>query len=165
MVGAVALEALLRAAGGEGSADELLFAGVAGLTPVVGLGLLVQLLTSLTGRTRSLLREVRRFDEEMSSDEPGFDEESHVDRMVVWATTRRFVQVVVPFGAGVVTQLVVTEAAAIACLLAEVDDRVAALALGAESLALFVYLLFFNGMLVRLSTPPVGRRPAPSSEG
>lgn len=165
MVVAVALEALLRAGGSEGKAAELLFAGVAGVIPVVGLGLLVALLTSLTGRTRSLLREVRRFDEEMSSDEPGFDDESHLDRIVVWATTRRFVQVVVPFGAGVVTQLVVAEAAAVACLLAEVDDRVAALALGAETLALFVYLIFFNVMLVRLSTPPVGRSPAPSSEG
>ena len=153
---AVALEALLRATGSEGSVDELLFIAVAGLTPVVALGLLVQLLTALTGRTRSLLREVRRFDEEMSADEPAFHEESHVDRMVVWATTRRFVQAVVPFGAGLVTQLVVTEAAALACILAEVDERVAALAFGAEVLALFVYLLFFNVILLRLSAPPVG---------
>jgi hypothetical protein len=158
LAGAALLEALLRAAGSEGSARELIFAGVAGLTPVVALGMLVQLLTSLTGRTRLLLREVRRFDEEMSSDEPSFHEESHVDRMVVWATTRRFVQAVVPFGAGVVTQLVVTEAAAVACLLGEVDDRAAALALCIEVLALFVYLIFFNAILARLSAPPVRRQ-------
>ena len=165
VVGALALEAVLRLAGSEGEAPGVVFVVVAVLTPVVTLGLLAQLLTSLTGRARSLLREMRRFDQEMSSDEPEFHEESHIDRVVVWATTRRYTQVIAPFGAGLATQLVVTEAAAIACLLAESESRFAALALGIELAALFVYLLFFNAMVARLSAPPVGRRPARATEG
>jgi len=157
-VAAAVLEAALRAGGSEGEASDVLFAAVAGLTPVVALGLMVQLLTALTGRTRSLLREVRRFDEEMSAEEPQLVEESHRDRMVVWATTRRFVHVVVPFGAGVLTQLLATEVAAVTCLVAGVDERFAALALGTEIAVLFVYLILFNTILGRLSAPPVGSR-------
>ncbi|MGH8574047.1 MAG: hypothetical protein ACREX8_15950 [Gammaproteobacteria bacterium] len=142
-----ALEATLQAAGSDGSVPELYFAAVAGLTPVLALGLLVQLLTALMRRTRNLLREVRRFDDEMSAETPQLVEESHQDRMAAWATARLFLHAIVPFAAGLVLQLVVTEAVAIACLVAEIDDRFLALALGAEVVALFVYLLFFGRML------------------
>lgn len=148
---AAALEGALRANGSDGAAPDLYFAAVAGLTPVLALGLLVQLLTALTGRTRGLLREVRRFDEEMSAETPQLVEESHQDRMAVWATTRLFVHAVVPFGAGLILQLVVTEAVAVACLVASIDERFVALALGGEIAALFVYLLLFNKMVTVLT--------------
>lgn len=147
VVAAAVLAGALRAAGSDGSAPGLYFAGIAGLTPVLALGLLVQLLTVLTGRTRNLLREVRRFDEEMSAEPPQLVEESHQDRMAAWATARVFIQAVVPFGAGVVLQLVVTEAVAVTCLVAGIHERFAALFLGWEVVALFVYLLFFGRML------------------
>lgn len=149
-----AIEAALRAAGSEGSVPDVYFAAVAGLVPVLALGLMVQLLTALTGRTRLLLREVRRFDEEMSVETPQLVEESHRDRMAVWAHARLFVHAVVPFGAGLSLQLLVTEAVALTCLVAEIDERLAALFLGGEVVALFVYLLLFNRMLGRLSRFP-----------
>jgi hypothetical protein len=148
-----AIELALRAGGSEGKVSDVFFAAVAGLTPVLALGLLAQLLTALTGRTRNLLSEVRRFDEEMSAEPPQLVEESHRDRMVAWAGARIFVHAVVPFGAGVLTQLVVTEAAAATCLVAGVDSRFVALCLGAEILALFVYLILFGRILLRLTSP------------
>ena len=149
---AAALEGALRATGSDGSVSDLYFAGVAGLAPVLALGLLVQLLTVLTRRTRNLLREVRRFDEEMSAEPPQLVEESHQDRMAAWATARVFIHAVVPFGAGLVLQLVVTEAVAVTCLAASSGDRFAALFLGGEVVALFAYLLFFGRMLAGLTS-------------
>jgi len=148
---ALALEGALRLAGSEGSVADLYFAAVAGLTPVLALGLLVQLLTALTGRTRNLLREVRRFDEEMSAETPQLVEESHRDRMEAHANARRFVHAIVPFGAGLVLQLVVTEAMAVTCFAAGVDARLVALGLGVEVVALFAYLLFFGRILATLT--------------
>jgi hypothetical protein len=148
---AAAAEGALRAAGSEGSVPDLYFAAVAGLVPVLALGLLVQLLTVLTGRTRNLLREVKRFDEEMSAEPPQLVEESHQDRMSAWWTARVFIQAIVPFGAGLVLQLVVSEAVAVTCLVAKIDDRLVAIALGAEVVALFVYLVFFGRMLAGLT--------------
>jgi hypothetical protein len=153
LVLAAAIEGALRAAGSEGAVPDAFFAAVAGLTPVLALGLLVQLLTALTGRTRNLLREVRRFDEEMSADPPQLVEESHRDRMAAWVGARLFMNAVVPFGAGVTLQLVVTEAVAVTCLAAGIDERSVALALGAELLALFVYLVLFGRILGALTMP------------
>jgi hypothetical protein len=155
---AAALEAGLQAGGSHGGVPGVYFAAVAGLTPVLALGLLVQLLTALTGRTRHLMSEVQRFDEEMSVEEPQFDEGSHRDRMVAWASARLFVHAVVPFGAGVITQVLVCEIVAVTCLLTGSESRFLALALGCEVVALFVYLLLFGRILGRLTRPP--RRPA-----
>ena len=150
---AIALEGVLRATGSEGGASDVFFAAVAGLCAVLALGLLVQLLTTLTGRTRNLLREVRRFDEEMSAEPPELVEESHRDRMVAWASARVFIHAIVPFGAGVLAQLAVTEAVAVTCLVIGAESRVVALALGVEVAVLFVYLLFFGRILARLTRP------------
>lgn len=149
----VALEGLLRAAGSEGRVSGVYFAAVAGLCAVLALGLLIQLLTTLTGRTRDLLKEVRHFDEEMSAEPPRLVEESHRDRMVAWASARVFIHAIVPFGAGLLLQLVVTEAVAVTCLVAGVESRLAALALGIEIVVLFVYLLLFGRILARLTRP------------
>ena len=159
VVVAAAIEGVLQAAGSDGSVPDLYFAAVAALVPVLALGMVVQLLTALTGRTRNLLREVKRFDEEMSAEPPQLVEESHQNRMAAWTDARLFVHAVVPFGAGVILQLVVTEAVAATCLIAGIDERFVALALGAEVVALFVYLLFFNRVLSRLIGIP--RRAAP----
>ncbi|MBA2439691.1 MAG: hypothetical protein H0V50_03330 [Thermoleophilaceae bacterium] len=147
----VVIEGGLRVIDGGGRAPHLYFVAAAALTPVLALGLLVQLVTAMTGRTRLLLREVKRFEEEMSAQPPALNEETHATRELTRGAARRFVHVVVPFAAGVAVQLVVTEAVALYCVVATVDVRVAALALGTEIIALFAYLLFFNAMLAGLT--------------
>ena len=157
---ALAVEAGLRGLGGEGRVAGGFFVAAAALTPVLAVGLLVQLVTALTRRTRDLLLEVKRFDEEMSADAPRLNEESHRQRQTAWQRPTLFRHAVVPFGAGVGLQLVVTELVAIACVAAGSDDRVLAIALGVEVIALFLYLLFFN---LVLSAVIEGRRaPSPS---
>lgn len=154
---ALAVEAALRALGGEGRVPGGFFVAAAALTPVLAVGLLVQLVTALTRRTRDLMLEVKRFNEEMSADAPRLNEESHRQRQRTWQGTTLFRHALVPFGAGVGLQLVVTELVAIACVAAGTEERVLALALGVEVIALFLYLLFFN---VVLSAVTEGRRPA-----
>ncbi len=149
---------VLRAADSQGSVPSVFFASVAGLNVLLALGLLVQLLTALTGRAGNLMREMKRFDEEMSAEVPQLNEASHRDRMVAWAGARLFVHAVKPFGAGVLLQLVVCEAIAVVCLAAGTDSRFVALLLGFQVAALFVYLLFFGRMLTRLTSP----RPRPT---
>ena len=145
---AVALEALL---GGDGRVSKGFFVAAAALTPVVGLGLLAQLVAALAGRTRGLLRELRRWGDEMAADPPDLNEESQRERRAAWEGARDFLHVLAPFVAGLALQLLVTEAAAIYCLAADVDERVVAIAVGIEIFALFNYLLFFNALLARLA--------------
>jgi hypothetical protein len=133
-------------------------AAEAALTVVLALGLLVQLLTALTGRTSNLMREMKRFDAEMDAEVPQLSEESHRDRMVAWAGARLFIHAVKPFGAGVLVQLAVCEILAVVCLAAGIHSRLLALVLGAQVVALFVYLLLFGRMLTALTSP---RRAAP----
>jgi hypothetical protein len=153
-----AAEAALRAAGSQGRVPSIYFAAVAALTVVLALGLLVQLLTALTGRTSNLMREMKRFDAEMDAEVPQLSEESHRDRMVAWAGARLFIHAVKPFGAGVLVQLAVCEILAVVCLAAGIHSRLLALVLGAQVVALFVYLLLFGRMLTALTSP---RRAAP----
>lgn len=148
---AVAVEAGLRGLGGRGRAPDLYFVAAAALTPVLALGLLVQLVTAMTGRTRSLLREVTRFEEEMSARPAELNEETHRARELVRGSARRFAHVVMPFGAGLAVQVVITEAVAIYCVAAGVEERGAAIALGAEIVALLAYLLLFSVLLARLT--------------
>jgi hypothetical protein len=153
LVLSVAAEAVLRAGDSQGSVPRVYFIAVAGLNVVLALGLLVQLLTALTGRAGNLMGEMKRFDEEMSAEVPQLNEESHRDRMVAWAGARLFVRAIKPFGAGVLLQLVVCEVIAVVCLAAGIDSRFAALVLGAQVAALFVYLIFFGRILTRLTSP------------
>ncbi|MBA3299532.1 MAG: hypothetical protein H0U24_05560 [Thermoleophilaceae bacterium] len=148
---AVAVEAGLRGLGGRGRAPDLYFVAAAAMTPVLALGLLVQLVTAMTGRTRALLREVTRFEEEMSARPPELNEETHRARELVRGSARRFAHVVMPFGAGLAVQVVITEAVAIYCVAAGVEERGAAIALGAEIIALLAYLLLFSVLLARLT--------------
>ena len=152
-------EAVLRALGVEGGVAEGFFIAAAALTPVLGVGLLVQLVTALTRRTRDLMREVQRFDQEMSAEPPRMDEESHRQRKATWQEASLFRHAVVPFGGGVVLQVLVTEAIAVACVAAGTDERFLALALGVEIIALLAYLLFFNAALTRVAE---GRVVSPS---
>ena len=152
---ALAVEAALRALGGEGRVAGGFFVAAAALTPVLAVGLLVQLVTALAKRTRDLMLEVKRFDEEMAADAPRLNEESHRQRQTTWQRTTLFRHALVPYGAGVGLQLVVTELVAIACVAAGTDERVLAIALGVEVMALFLYLLFSN---VLLSAVTEGRR-------
>ncbi len=157
---AVVVEAGLRALGAQGRVAGGFFVAAAALTPVLAVGLLVQLVTALTRRTRDLMREVKRFDEEMSAETPRLNDESHRQRQTTWQGTTLFRHALVPFGAGVALQLLVTEVFAIACVAAGTDERVLAIALGLEVIALFGYLLFFNKVLAAVTE---GRRaPAPS---
>ena len=144
-------EAVLAALGVEGGVAGGFFIAAAALTPVLAVGLLVQLVTALTRRTRDLMREVQRFDQEMSAEPPRMDEESHRQRKTTWQDTSLFRHAVVPFGGGVALQVLVAEAIAVACVATGTDERFLALALGAEVLALFAYLLFFNVALTRVS--------------
>ena len=152
---AVLLEAVLA---GDGRVSNGFFVAAAALTPVIGLGLLVQLVGVLAGRTRGLLRELKRFNEEMAAEPPDLSEESQRDRRATWDSTRDFLHALKPFVAGLLLQLLVTEAVAVYCLAADVDDRGVAIAVGVEVFALFNYLLFFNTMLSRLARRA---RPAP----
>ena len=145
---AVALEALLE---GEGRVSRGFFVAAAALTPVVGLGLLVQVVSVLAGRTRGLLNELKRFNEEMAAEPPELGEESQRERRAAWEGAGNFLHVLAPFLAGLVLQLVVTEAVAIYCLAADVGQRAVAIAVGVEIFALFNYMLFFNALLARLA--------------
>ena len=151
---AVALEGLLE---GDGRISKGFFVAAAALTPVVGLGLLAQLVATLAGRTRGLLRELKRFNEEMAAEPPNLSEDSRRERAAVWEGSRDFLEVLAPFVAGLALQLAVTEAAAIYCIAADVDSRGVAIAVGIEIFALFNYLLFFNPLLARLAA---GGKPA-----
>lgn len=145
---ALAAEAVLA---GDGRVSKGFFVAAAVLIPVVGLGLLAQVVAALAGTTRGLLRELKRFTEEMAADEPDLNEESQRERRATWQETRDFVHVLAPFVAGLALQLVVSEAAAIYCIAADVEERGVAIAVGLEVLALFNYLLFFNLLLGRLA--------------
>ena len=151
LVLALAAEAALRAGGGDGTVARGFFIAATAVVPVLAVGLLVQLVTSLTRRTRDLMREVQRFDVEMSAEPPEFIDESHRQRKTTWQDTTLFRHALVPFGAGVGVQLLVTEMVAVVCLATGAEDRFLALALGAEIVALFAYLLFFNAVLSRVS--------------
>jgi len=146
----VAIEGGLRLLVGDGLVPDLYFVAAAALTPVLALGLLVQLVTAMTGRTRLLLREVTRFEEEMSAEPTELNEDARNEREFVMGAAQRFVHVVGPFVVGLALQLVVAEAVAIYCVVADVAERAAAVALGLEIIALFVYLLFFNAIVARL---------------
>ncbi len=155
---AVALALALEAAlGGEGRVSTGFFVAAAALTPVIGLGLLAQLVAALAGTTRGLLRELKRFNEEMAAEPPALNEDSQRERRAVWEGARHFLELLAPFVAGLALQIVVAEAVAIYCIAADVDDRGVAIAVGAEIFALFNYLLFFNPLLARLTG---GRKPA-----
>ena len=145
---AVALEALLA---GDGRVSKGFFVAAAALIPVVGLGLLAQLVAALAGRTRGLLRELKRWGDEMAAEPPSLSEDSQRERRAAWEEARDFVHVLAPFVTGLALQLVATEAAALYCLAAGVDERVVAIAVGIEIFALFNYLLFFNALLARLA--------------
>jgi hypothetical protein len=148
---------------GDGKVANGFFIAVAAITPVLGLGLLVQLVTALTRRTRDLMREVQRFDQEMSAEPPRLIGESHDQRKETWQVTTLFRHAVVPFGGGVALQLLATEVVAIVCLVVGAEDRLPAVALGLEVVVLFAYLLFFNAALRRATAgriaapPPAGR--------
>ena len=145
---AFALEALLA---GDARVSKGFFVAAAALTPVIGLGLLAQLVTALAGRTRGLLRELKRWADEMAAEPPDLSEQSRRERRSAWEGARNFTHVLAPFVAGLALQLVVTEAVALYCLAADVDERVVAIAVGIEVFALFNYLLFFNALLARLA--------------
>jgi hypothetical protein len=149
---AVALAPALDAAlGGDGRVSNGFFVAAAAITPVLGLGLLVQLVAALAGRTRGLLHELKRFNEEMAAEPPQLSEDSQRERRMQWEGVRDFMHVLGPFVAGLVLQLVVTEVAAVVCLAADVDERVAGIAVGLEVFALFNYVLFFGPLLARLA--------------
>ena len=159
MVVAVLLALLLEAVlGGDPEVSEVLFVAAAILTPVVGLGVLLQVVGALAGRTRGLLRELKRFQEEMAADPPELGEESQRERRAVWEKVSGFVHVLRPFAAGVALQLIVTETVAVYCIAADVDERVVGLAVGIEVFVLFNYLIFFGVLLERLAGR--GRRAA-----
>ena len=158
---ALVAEAVLRALGTDGAVGGGFFIAAAALTPVLAVGLLVQLVTALTRRTRDLMREMQRFDEEMSAEPPQFIDDSHRQRQTTWQGTTLFRHAVVPFGAGVALQLLVTELIALACVATGADDRFLAIALGAEIIALFAYLLFFNAALARVSNAGSAAMSAP----
>lgn len=145
---AAALEGLLA---GDAEVSKGFFVAAAALTPVLGLGLLAQLVAALAGRTRSLLRELERFNAEMAAEPPELGEDSQRERRAVWEGARDFRHVLAPLVAGLVLQLVVTEVVAIYCVAADVDERIVAIAVGAEVFALFNYLLFFNTLLAKLA--------------
>jgi ATP-dependent protease HslVU (ClpYQ) peptidase subunit len=136
---------------GEGQVSKGFFVAAAALTPVIGLGLLVQLVAALAGTTRGLLRELKRFNEEMASEPPELSEGSVQERRATWEGARDFLHVLAPFVAGLALQLVVTEAVAIYGIAAGLDERLVAIAVGIEIFALFNYLLFFNALLKRLA--------------
>ena len=145
---AVCLDALL---GGDDRVSKGFFVAAAALTPVLGLGLLAQLVAALAGRTRGLLRELKRWGDEMAAEPPDLSEEGQRERRAAWEGARDFLHVLAPFVAGLALQLIVTEAVALYCLAADVDERVVAIAVGIEVFALFNYLLFFNALLARLA--------------
>ena len=142
------LDALLA---GDGRVSKGFFVAAAALTPVVGLGLLAQLVAALAGRTRGLLRELKRWGDEMAAEPPSLSEDSQRERRAAWVEARDFVHVLAPFVTGLALQLVATEAVALYCLAAGVGERVVAIAVGIEIFALFNYLLFFNALLARLA--------------
>lgn len=154
---AAVVEGILRLLGAEGRVSGGFFVAVAALTPVLALGLLLQLVTVLAGRAGRLVRELDRFDEEMSAEPTELDEEAHESRRSLWYSAGLFIEVLVPFEAGLALQFLVTEVVAIYCVVAGVDARLLALALGVEVLALLVHLLFFSAMLAGLTK---GRRAA-----
>jgi ATP-dependent protease HslVU (ClpYQ) peptidase subunit len=153
VLAALLLDTLL---GGDGRVSGGFFVAAAAVTPVIALGLLVQLVAALAGRTRGLLGELKRFNEEMSAESPELSQDSQRDRRSAWEDARDFLHVLGPFVAGLVLQLVATEAVAIYGIAADVDERVVAIAVGLEVLALFNYMLFFNPLLSRLAR----RRPS-----
>lgn len=161
LAAAVALVAELLL-GGDGRVSSGFFVAAAALTPVIGLGLLVQVVAALAGRTRGLLGELKRFNEEMAADEPDVSEERQRERRAIWEGARDFSHVLVPFLAGLVLQLVVTEAVAVACLAADVDDRAIAIGVGVEVFALFNYMIFFTALLTRLARRGATPHPPPS---
>jgi hypothetical protein len=149
----VALLAALIAAAllGDDGVARGFFIAAAVLTPVLGLGLLLQLIAALAGRTRGLLHQLKRFNEEMAAEPPELSEESQADRRVVWEESRSFTQVLGPFVAGLVLQLVVAEVVAVLCLAAGIDDPAPAAFVGVEVFALFNYFLFFNVVVLGLA--------------
>ncbi len=151
---AVVIEGLLE---GQGRVSKGFFVAAAALTPVVGLGLLAQLVAALAGTTRGLLHELKRFNEEMAAEPPALNEDSQRERRAVWEGARYFLELLAPFVAGLALQIAVAEAVAIYCIAADVDDRGVAIAVGAAVFGLFNYLLFFNPLLARLTG---GRKPA-----
>ncbi len=148
VVVAVAVEALLA---GDGRVSRGFFVAAAVVTPVLGLGLLVQVVATLAGTTRGLLRELKRFNEEMAAEPPALSVDSQRERRVAWERARNLRHVLAPLLAGLALQLVVAETAAIYCMVAGVEDRFVAVALGVQILALFHYVLFFTPLLARLS--------------
>lgn len=145
---ALAVEAVLA---GDGRVSKGFFVAAAAVTPVVGLGLLAQLVTALAGRTRGLLRELKRWGDEMAADPPELSEDSQRERRATWVGARDFLDVLAPFVAGLALQLVTTEVVALYCIAADLDERAVAIAVGIEIFALFNYLLFFNVLLARLA--------------
>jgi hypothetical protein len=148
---AAATEVVLRLLEVEGRAPDGYFVAVAALVPALALGLLVRLVTRMAVTARSLIRELKRFDEEMSGQRPEVDEDAHRERARASAHARPFVQGLPPFLAGLALQFAVTEALALYCALRETDARAMALGLGVEVAALLVYVLLFNAMLARLA--------------
>lgn len=149
---AVVLAVVVAAAGGGAGVADIYFVAAAVLTPMLALGLLVQVVTAMTRNTRALMGEVTRFEEEMAAQPPALSEETQRVREQTTAAARRFVHAFVPFAAGLGVQLVVTEAVAIYCVAAGVQDRAIAVGLGVEILALLGYLLLFGPLLARFSS-------------
>ena len=148
---AAATEGGLRLLGvGGGNVSKGFFVAVAALAPVLALGLLVQLVTALAGKARHLIRELGALEQELSAEPGEANEEAHHSRRTVWERTGSFLEVTAPFAVGLALQFVVTEAVAIYCIVAGVDERVVAVGLGAAILALLGYLLFFNVLLAGL---------------
>ncbi len=137
--------------GGEARVSRGFFVAAAALTPVLGLGLLAQVVAALAGRTRGLLRALKRFNEEMAGDSPELSEDGKRERRDAWEGARDFSHVLAPFLAGLALQLVVTETVAIYGIAAGVEDRAVAIGVGAGVFALFNYMLFFNALLARLT--------------
>lgn len=145
---ALAVDAVIA---GGGRVSSGFFVAAAALTAIVGLGLLLQLVAALAGRTRGMLRELKRFNEEMAAEPPELSEDSQRQRRATWLDARSFTHVLGPFVTGLALQLLVTEAAALLCLVTDVDERWTAIAMGIEVFALFNYFLFFNALLGRLA--------------
>ena len=149
---AAATELVLRVLEVEGqAAPEGYFVAVAALVPALALGLLVRLVTRMAVTARSLIRELKRFDEELAGQRPEVEENAHRERARASAHARPFVQGLPPFLAGLALQFAVTESVALYCALRETDARAIAIGLGAEIVALLLYLLLFNAMLARLT--------------
>lgn len=144
-------EAALRIAGVEGEVSSGFFIVVAAVAPILAIGLLVQLVTTLAGSAQGILLEIKRFEEEMAAegDEPDLD--AHRSRVRTWEGVRVFLEVLRPFGVGLLLQFLVLEIAAIVCIAAGVEARGVAIALGAQVVALVAYLVLFRPVVAVLA--------------